>query len=140
MNDRQVFKFEFMNRCIENGLTSPEQMLKVAETVMVKAGGAFSSIPVVGGALDGVSGAVSGAVSSLGPLAAGALLAGPPLVGAVGGGLLAKSQDVSDYDTDEYKKQEVVDTYRRETDRLKRQGLLRRYMAGTEGSKRRPMF
>jgi hypothetical protein len=120
MDARESFKFGFIARCIDAGLTTPAQIAgaakQAAAAVEKQALFGLDHIPYAGNALD-----------TVGTLGATALLAGPPLVGAALGGLASKATDVGDYDVDEAKSDEVIDEYHRQADRLRREGMLRRH-------------
>lgn len=131
MDDRQHFKAAFIARCIDAGFTTPEQITALVKSAMEK-----QAIPVISQALDLGKSLISTGASWAVPLA----LAGPPLAGAAAGHLAAKATDVDDFDVDEAKRQEVIDEYRRQTARLKREGLVRRQMAGGGIGGGRPMF
>jgi hypothetical protein len=146
MDDRQAFKFGFMKRCIEAGLTTPVEMLKQAQDVLAtveKQGGESGLLSYLG--LSAAGEAAKGGLEALGHVGSTALgwgvplaLATPPILGGVAGTLAAKAQDIDETDVDEAKNREVLDTYHREADRLRRQGLMRR--RSQVGPSSRPMF
>jgi hypothetical protein len=136
MDDRQAFKFGFMAHCIEQGLTTPAEMIgavKEASATLEKQSGFGDFVGGAGKFLGGVGGS---ALSWGIPLA----LAAPPLIGAGIGSMAAKAQDVDDYDVDDAKNQEVIDTYSREAARLRRQGLVRRHGLNAPQRQSRAMF
>lgn len=148
MNDRESFKFNFMARCIDNGLTTPAEMLtavKQASASLEKKSdeggiGEYLTLGALGHGLKGIGegvGHIGSTMLSWGiPLA----LAAPPVAGAVAGHLMAKSQDVDDFDVDDAKNEELIDTYGREAAKLRRQGLIRRHLASAPRNAGRPMF
>lgn len=120
MNARQTFKAEFIARCIAGGVTDPAAMAKVARDAA--AGLRKASADPLAVSADAAKG-VAGKVFNWG----GALaLAAPPILGAVAGHSLGRVVGDEDYDVEEARKQEVIDTYAREADRLRRQALVRR--------------
>lgn len=137
MTPRQSFKQGFIASCIERGITTPEAICAAAKTALDKQASAFG----IGLGLEGLGEVVGHAGSALGAVASygiPALLAGPPIVGAIGGALAAKGGDVDDYDVQEAKSREVNDAYLREAARLRREGQIRRQSQGAPA--RRPLF
>jgi len=139
MDDRQAFKFGFMLKCIDNGLTTPGEMLtavKQAEAALdapVKQ--AEGPMSMLGSAWNGATGLANTALSWGIPLA----LAAPPLLGAGIGHLAAKAQDISDQDVDEAKNNELIEAYGREAARSRREGVIRR-QTKPKSITGRPMF
>lgn len=124
MNAREAFKYGFMSRCVEAGLTTPAEMLG-----RVKAAGILDALGF-GAVSEGVKGLFGGAkelVGTGGPLLGAAALGLPPALGAVGGYTASKLSDISDVDVDEAKKQELINEYRSQSERLRREGALRRF-------------
>ena len=119
MDARQSFKLGFLAHCIELGYTSPTQIL-----------GALKQAGWIKDLASPLSAAGS-ALGSAGKLGLGLALAAPPLAGAVAGNLAASATDVNDFDVDEAKKQEVIDEYRRQAERLRQSGSLRRFTSGS---------
>jgi hypothetical protein len=101
--------------CVEHGLTTPGQIQQAIKTAGML-GDAAGALRFAGGAL-----------SSAGAWALPALLVAPPALGYLGGRLAAKATDVDDFDTDEAKRQELINEYHRQTERTKRQALVRQY-------------
>jgi len=118
MDARTAFKQGFIAHCIELGHTDPAAIRDIVKQAFVTE------------AVNKVTNFATGA----GKLGLGLALAAPPIVGGVAGHLAAKATDVSDYDVEEAKKQEVIDEYRRQAERMRRSGLLRRYTAGGPGN------
>ena len=139
MNDRQAFKFGFMSHCIERGLTTPAEMLtavKSASAELEKKSGVSDLGMMAGQVAKGLGNVGSTALSWGIPLA----LAAPPILGAVGGSLAAKANDTDDFDVNDAKDQEVIDTYRQQAAKLRRQGLIRRHGLSAATTSGRPMF
>lgn len=122
MDARQSFKLGFIARCIEAGLTTPAEITKAAQDACERLEKSADFLGL-GGAAKAL-GNVAGTTLSYGlPL----LAAGPPIVGAAVGHLAGKATDIDDFDSEEAKRQEIIDEYHRQAARAKRTGLLRRY-------------
>jgi len=122
LSARDAFKVGFLSRCVENGLGPAEILaaVKAAGDLLEKR--AFLG-DLVGKGVDLAKG-VGGAALGYGlPLA----LAAPVVGGGALGYGLAKATDVDDTDIKEIKDQEVVDEYRRQTEKLRRQKAVRDY-------------
>ena len=106
---RENFKFAFLSRCIESGITTPEEIhqtvkkaLDELDTPAEKQAGLFD-----------VMGDVSGWTLA-------GMAAAPPILGAGLGYAAARAGDVDDADVEEVKRQEVIDELRRQAKRLRR--------------------
>jgi hypothetical protein len=121
LTPREAFKFGFLSRCVESGL-SLEEIQQQAKQAADKLAGWLPdfSAPVSAGwgALKGVSGKA---------LAIGipTALAAPPILGGLAGYGLSRAMDVNERDVDEVKRDELVDEYRRQTDLLRRAKAIR---------------
>jgi hypothetical protein len=113
MTDREAFKIGFLGRCIEDGLTLP-QIEAAVKTALDKAA-------ILGKLLDVGAGVGKSLLSKLLPLA----IVAPPIVGGLGGYGLAKATDIHDTDVAEIKDRELMDEYKRQTDRMLREKALR---------------
>lgn len=129
-----AFKIGFLSRCVEDRL-SPEQMLDTVK----RADDLLEKTAVLGGlshlAGKGVDLGKGVAQSTLGiglPLA----LAVPPILGGMAGYGLARATDLDPTDIEQIKQQELVDAYKREADKLKRQKQIREYAAAAAKSGR----
>ncbi len=125
MTDRDAFKLGFLARCVEAG-QKPEDMLKEAQTALdlVKNAGVVDALSGLGTkALDLGAGAAKGLLSFGIPAAAMA----PPALGAVAGYGAARMSDIGDTDVAEIRSQELIDQYRRESERLRRQKAVKDY-------------
>lgn len=122
LSDREAFKVGFLQRCVRDGLT-PDQMLDRVKA----AGDMLEKRAFVGGLLSGAAGAATGASKTLAGYGIPLALAAPPIIGGLGGYALAKATDVDDTDATAIKNQELVEEYRRQADRLKRQKAVRDY-------------
>lgn len=123
LSPQDAFRVGFLERCVEIGL-APAQIQALAKTAeLVLAAPAVKRAGVLGD-VGKLAGKAVGGVLSLGIPAA---LAAPPLLGGTAGYALARATDIDDTDIDDIKGNEVIDEYRRQADRLKRQQLVRRY-------------
>lgn len=110
MEAREAFKFGFMLRCVEAGVTDPGAIYKQAVEKQALLG--LGTLP--GKALDAVSGLGRTAAMVGVPLA----LAAPPVAGALMGHGLATATETDDRDVDEAKREELIGELRRQTARL----------------------
>ena len=125
MNAREAFKFGFVSRCVEQGLTTPEQMLAACETGFGKSA-AFDPFKLLGAVGDTVGSAASWLIP--------AAIAAPPIAGYGLGRLAAKATDADDFDTDEAKRQELIDEYHTQAARARRQALVRKFTQARQQS------
>lgn len=111
MNPQEAFKLGFLSRCVESGLSSTEteKLVKAAYACFTKKG--FSAV------LDTVR---SAAVPAL----AAAMIA-PPALGGMSAYLVNKATDADASDVEDIKRRELIRTYRRMADQLKRHKKLR---------------
>ncbi len=120
LTEREAFKVGFLSRCVEEGLSTEEtqQRVKIAAE---KLANAFSSaIGAVGGAAKPIVG------NALGwgiPLA----LAAPPIAGGLAGFLASQTTDIDDTDIDEVKQRELIDEYKRQTQKMRHDNQIRKY-------------
>lgn len=122
LTPKDAFKVGFLARCVSDGLT-PDQMLvsvKLASDMFEKK--AFLG-SLIGGGVDAAKGA-AGALAHYGTLGA---IAAPPILGGLGGYALAKATDIDDTDVDAIKNRELVEEYKRQAEKLKRQKDVRTY-------------
>ncbi len=107
MNPNEAFKLGFLARCVEAGLSSNEttDLVKKAHACFTKEG--FSSI-----------------ASAAGPALAAALIA-PPAIGGMSAYLVNKATDADSGDVEDIKKRELIQTYKRMADQLRRHKKLR---------------
>jgi hypothetical protein len=117
LNARQAFKAGFIARCIEDGVPT-DQIAQRAKQAMDK-------MAVVGEALNMVRSLGSHLLSTGVPLA----LAVPPAIGAIGGVALSKATDIDDTEIRDIKDQEVINEYKRQSAKLRRQKAIRDYQA-----------
>jgi hypothetical protein len=129
LNALEAFKVGFLSRCVEAGLGVDEiaGCVKRARDMMEKHAGLIGDL---GGGLK----ALGGGLLQYGvPLA----LAAPPILGGAAGYGLSRATDVDDTDVADIKNQEVIDEYRRQSERLKRQKAVRDYLGGGARPSRR---
>lgn len=113
MEPNEAFKVGFLARCLEDGL-SAEQTKALAkrafncslEKSAVGVGDAFKAL------MAGASG-LAGPALALG-------LAAPPAVGGLSAYLYNKATDVDEAEVDDIKNRELVETYKRMADQLRR--------------------
>lgn len=122
LSDKDAFKVGFLQRCVQDGLT-PDQMLLRVKT----AGELLEKRAFLGGLLGGAAGAVGSAGKTMAGYGIPLALAAPPILGGLAGYGLAKATDVDDTDADAIKNQELVEEYRRQAERLQRQKAVRDY-------------
>lgn len=122
LTPREAFKVGFLSRCVEEGLDA-DQIRERVKSALDKLAFEIPGADVPGKLVDFAKGVGLTGLSWGLPLA----LAGPPIVGGLGGYALAKATDVGDADAGEIKKRELVDEYRRQTDQLNRETQVRNY-------------
>lgn len=113
---REAFKAGFLSRCIADRLP-PDQIKQAA----AKAAGILSGIMDKG--WEGAKGVANTAVGYGIP----ALALAPPVAGGLAGYGLAKATDIDSTDIADIKDREVIDEYRRQASRLRRQTAARDY-------------
>ena len=108
LTTRQLFKAAYIAGCIENGSTTPQQVMAKAKTDNIKLAGMLSDLAATGKGLAG------SAVGIGAPL----MLAAPPIAGAALGGMFGKMSDIDDVDVERAKNEELIAELRRQTGRL----------------------
>ena len=131
LTPKEAFKIGFLSRCVEDGLSLEQahDRVKMATDLLQKQAGVgeviSKTLELPGKALD-MAKPVLGAGLNWGiPLA----LAAPPILGGVAGYTLGKMGDVDDTDVDEIKKRELIESYKRHANALKRAKKVRDYQA-----------
>lgn len=122
LTTQEAFKVGFLLKCAEEGL-EPHQMLELVQ--QIRAG--ITKEAFLSGALDKAVDAAGGVAKSVASYGIPMALAAPPALGALGGYALSKATDVDDTDVAAIKNQEVVDEYKRQADKLRRQKAIRDY-------------
>lgn len=120
LTSKEAFMAGFVARCINDGLPA-ESIPGCAKAAEDKVAGIVST--ALGKLFDVAKGVGTGAVNWGIPLA----LVAPPVAGAVGGYGLARLSDMDDTDVAEIQDQEVLDEYKRQTEKLRRQKAVRDY-------------
>lgn len=129
MDARAAFKFGFISRCIEAGITDPADMLQHVKQASGAGGagiGTMLGLDALGESAKALAGAGKDVVETGLNWGMPLALAGPPIAGYIGGNLLGKATQVDDFNADDAKRQEIIDEYHRQADKLRRQSLLQR--------------
>ena len=140
LSPREQFKFAFLEKCAEQGLSVDEMLDKAAELLERTKQADSTWEEYLGNALKGVGLGTAGYVSAKNPWIPALAIGGPLVAGAFAGRQLAKMQEPSEYDIDEIKRQETLDEYRKQTERLQRDKRVRDYRAQDTGKGGRPML
>lgn len=116
LTTNEAFKVGFLTRCAEVGLSQAEivQAVKTAQDKLAS----------LGSAIGNVVGSVANTATSVGVPTA---LIAPPVLGGLAGYGLAKATDIDDTDVKEIQDRELLDVYKAETDKLKRQQAVRSF-------------
>lgn len=124
MTEKEAFKVGVLSSCIERGipLSALESRL---DSILEKSAFLNSLIYGAGKISDAAQNAASGLASYGLGVGAPLALAAPPALGGLAGYTLANATDVDDTDVAEIKQRELVDEYRRQTDKLLRERKLR---------------
>jgi hypothetical protein len=122
MTPREAFKYAFLLRCAEEGLTADEAEARAARGLEKQADGWGAAKDILGGAKDVIMGAPSLAGRLLG---SGAAIGG---VGAIGAGALtgyglAKMQE-GDVDPQEVQREELIAAYRTQAELARRKAIM----------------
>lgn len=112
LSEREAFKVGFLARCAEDGMSRDEIL-----------GAVKQATEKVAGLIGDVGGLAGSAVSHAAPIA----LLAPPALGALAGLGLSRATDIDDGDVKEVKDREVIDAYRTEAAKLRRQKAVRDY-------------
>jgi hypothetical protein len=110
LSPRENFKFAFLSRCIESGITTPEEIHQTVKRALDEL-----STPAekrAGGAMD--------LLRDFSGWTLAGMAAAPPVLGAGLGYATARAGDVDDADVEEVKRQEVIDELKRQAKRLRR--------------------
>jgi hypothetical protein len=124
MTPREGFRFGFLYRCAEEGLTAAEALDRARSGLEKRAGLAAG----LGTAWEGLR-SLGGVGKTLGGLGVLGLVGAPALAGAGIGLGLAKTQE-HDVDPDEVRNQELISAYRFHAEQARRRALLKHYRAG----------
>ena len=129
LSGKESFKVGFLSRCIEEGVSNEEalQRIKAASDSLdaaEKQAGVYDALRDVGGF---ASNLLSPVVEQAAGAAKNTLLFAPPVLGAGAGYLHSKLTDVDEEDTEDIQKEELIDEYRRQAERLRQSQALRAY-------------
>lgn len=122
-----AFKVGFLLKCAEDGLTPAETLARVSAARAAVEKRAFDPIDRLANGIGSAFGGVTDVAKGLASYAVPAALIAPPAIGALGGYALARATDVDDTDVGEIKNREVIDEYKRQSDKLRRQTAVRNY-------------
>jgi hypothetical protein len=123
LSARDAFKVGFIARCAEDGLRPEEIRLRVKQAAELLEKHATFLGDMAGKVVDVGKGIGTAAVDWGVPLG----LAAPPILGGMAGYGLARATDIDDTDVEDIKNQEVLQEYRRQSDRLRRERAVRDY-------------
>lgn len=128
MRPNEAFKVGFLARCVEVGLspTETKQLAKQASACFTKAG--FAST------LGGLGKLTSAVVGSVGLPALTAAAVAPPALGGMAAYLYNKATDADANDVKEIKQKELIQTYRRMADQLRRHRRIREQRSSSNRS------
>lgn len=131
LTDLETFKAGFLTRCVEEGIDTDEALSRVkSASDRLDAMEKQADIPGYGMVRDlikGLTGLATPVVSKLTDLGTSAAMFGPPALGGLAGYGVSKMTDVDEEDVDDIKKQELVDEYRRQAEKLRQSKALRAY-------------
>jgi hypothetical protein len=114
LDARQRFKLGFITRCIEDGITTPDEICQRAKEAADRLG----ALPDQ--QLEKVASGLWDTISNAGLLAVSGALAAPPIIGGAAGYGLSRMSDVDEDDVEEAKRQELIDELQRQATKLKR--------------------
>lgn len=130
-SSRRAFKIAFMQKCAEAGMTPAETLDVAKKAITALEKQAVEPTSVTGQLLDvaawplknllwpGVKNVAWPIVKGVSPIAAGALLLGPPVAGLSAGYAAAKATDMDETDVDNLRKRRLVEEYRQQAQRLR---------------------
>lgn len=112
MTNQEAFKLGFFAKCAEVGMT-PEEVADHVKLAFDKQAvhPALAALAATGATAGGLAGGPLGALAALGIMA-------PPMVGYLGGSALANATD-EQIDHKDFKKQEIINEYKKMTERLR---------------------
>jgi hypothetical protein len=111
LSARENFKFAFLSRCIESGITTPAEIHQVVKQALDELAAPTEKAAFTDATIN--------ALGNIGGWTAAGLLAAPPILGAGIGYAAARAGDVDDADIAEVKRQEVIDELRRQSKRIR---------------------
>ena len=143
LSPREQFKFAFLEKCAEQGLSADEMLLQ-AETALTRAKQAFDdpleNIKNVL-TLGGLGAGFHAANKAMGGWLPAAMIGTPLIGGALIGNRLGKVHDsVLTPSVGEIQQNELIAEYNRQADRLRREKQVKDYRASDTGKGGRPML
>jgi hypothetical protein len=138
LSPRERFKVAFLEKCAEDGLTTDEMLEKVKTAQARIKQSSFADYAKYMGL--GALSAATGLTQSLGDYAVPALLAAPIVGGGVAGHLAATAQEPTDDTVKDIQHDELMNEYKKQTEKLQRERELRNYRAKDSGRGGRPML
>jgi hypothetical protein len=129
MTPREGFKYGFLLRCAEEGLTAEEAEKRAARGLEKQAEDSLlgKALGTVGGdvysGVKGVATGIPGWVRDYGPWALGLGALGVAGAGGLTGHLLAKTQE-GDIDPEEVQRQELIQAYQTQTELARRKAIM----------------
>ena len=113
LDDRQRFKLGFITRCIEEGMTAPDEICAFAKQ-------AADHLDTLVAQPEKQAGRIMDVIGKALTLSGATMAVAPPLLGATAGYGLARATDIDEDDVEEAKQQELIQEYRRHTNKLRR--------------------
>lgn len=127
----ESFKAGFLTRCVEEGISTDEALSRVktasAQLDAVEKQADLPGYGILKDLLRGAAGLAKPVLQKGLDLGTSAAIFGPAALGGVAGYGMSKLTDVDEEDVDDVKKQELIDEYRRQADRLRQSKALRAY-------------
>jgi hypothetical protein len=126
MTPREGFKYGFLLRCAEEGLTAEEAEARAARGLEKQADWSDAITTPISDVYSGIKGAIGGVPGALyanAPMVAGLGAAGVMGAGALGGYGLAKMQE-GDIDPEEVQRQELIQAYQTQAELARRKAIM----------------
>jgi hypothetical protein len=123
MTPREGFKYGFLLRCAEEGLTADEAEARAARGLEKQAGGLDTMLSDAYSGLKGLFTGVPGFIATHAPTVAGIGALGAAGVGAGAGYGLAKMQE-GDVDPKEVQREELIAAYRTQAELARRKAIM----------------
>jgi len=117
LKDRQAFKFGFLQKCAEAGMTQDETE-QVLDRALTRVKSAVFGLEELAKLITTPALAGGKLLKDVGLPAA---IAGPPLLGAGIGYTAARMGDIDDTDVEAVKQQELIDEYLRNANKIRQQ-------------------
>lgn len=143
LSPREQFKFAFLEKCAELGLSGDEMLARAEEALQrTKQAGGSTVADYVENAAKGLlrGGLTYGAHKAMGAWLPAIAMGLPTVGGALIGRQIAKMREPSEYDIDAIKHRETLDEYKKQIDRLTREKRIRDYREQDTGKGGRPLL